>query len=127
MKKIILITLSLLMLTEACMSLILLIRYEVNKEYIAAFLCENRDKPEMHCGGKCQLKKSISTQERFIQGLAGMLNETLSVLAIVELFDMDFSPSLGFVRTDGAVKAEDKYVQDYHEKIFHPPSGVQHV
>lgn len=31
-----------------------------NRAYIAATLCENRDKPEMKCGGKCYLKKKIA-------------------------------------------------------------------
>lgn len=33
--------------------------YEINKEYIANNLCENRNKPEMHCNGKCHLRKQI--------------------------------------------------------------------
>jgi hypothetical protein len=33
--------------------------YELNKKYIAANLCENRDKPAMHCNGKCCLKKQL--------------------------------------------------------------------
>ncbi len=35
------------------------IEYELNKKYIAEVLCENKDKPEMHCNGKCHLKKQI--------------------------------------------------------------------
>ena len=33
--------------------------YEINKEYIAANLCENKDKPELDCCGKCVLKKEL--------------------------------------------------------------------
>ena len=35
------------------------IEYELNKKYIAEVLCENKDKPEMHCNGKCHLKKQL--------------------------------------------------------------------
>ncbi|MFD1631056.1 hypothetical protein ACFSAH_14360 [Pseudopedobacter beijingensis] len=33
--------------------------FELNKNYIAAVLCENKDKPQMHCNGKCYLAKKL--------------------------------------------------------------------
>lgn len=33
--------------------------FELNKKYIASTLCENRDKPWMHCNGHCYLMKKI--------------------------------------------------------------------
>lgn len=33
--------------------------YRLNKEYITAKFCENRDKPQMKCCGKCYLKKQL--------------------------------------------------------------------
>ena len=35
------------------------IEYQLNKKYIAEVLCVNKDKPEMHCNGKCHLKKQL--------------------------------------------------------------------
>ncbi len=37
--------------------------YEINKDYIAAELCENKDKPKLECNGKCYLKKQIQKVE----------------------------------------------------------------
>lgn len=37
--------------------------FELNKNYIASTLCENRDKPEMHCNGKCYLLKKLKQAE----------------------------------------------------------------
>ena len=37
--------------------------FELNKNYIAAKLCENRDKPWMHCNGKCYFMKKIKQAE----------------------------------------------------------------
>ncbi|MCR5863242.1 hypothetical protein LRS05_14425 [Flavobacterium sp. J372] len=34
--------------------------YIINYDYIAAELCENKAKPEMHCNGKCHLKKELA-------------------------------------------------------------------
>lgn len=33
--------------------------FEANQNYIAKELCINRDKPEMHCNGKCYLMKKL--------------------------------------------------------------------
>ena len=33
--------------------------FELNKNYIATTLCENRDMPEMNCEGQCYLSKKI--------------------------------------------------------------------
>jgi hypothetical protein len=37
--------------------------YNVNKEYIARVLCVNRDKPDLHCDGKCYLAKRLKAQQ----------------------------------------------------------------
>ena len=37
--------------------------FELNKNYIASELCENRDKPMMHCNGKCYLMKKLKQAE----------------------------------------------------------------
>ena len=37
--------------------------FELNQKYIASTLCENRDKPWMHCNGKCYLMKKIKLAE----------------------------------------------------------------
>lgn len=36
------------------------IDYVVNYHYIATVLCENKDKPELKCCGKCHLKKELA-------------------------------------------------------------------
>jgi hypothetical protein len=38
--------------------------YEMNKDYISKNLCENRNKPKMHCNGKCHLRKQLAAQEK---------------------------------------------------------------
>ncbi len=40
------------------------IEYEINKEYIAENLCQNKDKPFMNCKGKCYLKKQVKKAEK---------------------------------------------------------------
>jgi len=38
-------------------------QFNFNHDYIASVLCENRDKPQMHCDGKCYLKKEMNHQQ----------------------------------------------------------------
>jgi hypothetical protein len=40
--------------------------YQLNKKFIAEKLCENKSRPQMHCNGKCYLKKQLakSTEEQ---------------------------------------------------------------
>ncbi|GAB3886872.1 hypothetical protein [Spirosoma agri] len=37
--------------------------YHANKAYIARVLCENRDKPDLHCNGQCYLAKRLKAQQ----------------------------------------------------------------
>jgi len=37
--------------------------FELNRKYIAINLCENRDKPWLHCNGKCYFMKKIKQAE----------------------------------------------------------------
>jgi hypothetical protein len=38
--------------------------FEMNRDYIAAHLCVNRDKPWLHCNGKCYFMRKIKQQEQ---------------------------------------------------------------
>src|ERR1700760_2511601 len=37
--------------------------FELNRHYIATKLCENRNKPWMHCNGKCYFMKKLKQAE----------------------------------------------------------------
>ncbi|MCW3114915.1 MAG: hypothetical protein JWR18_3311 [Segetibacter sp.] len=38
--------------------------YFLNKSYIARVLCINKEKPKMHCNGKCYLAKQLKEQDK---------------------------------------------------------------
>ena len=38
--------------------------FYLNQDYIAKNLCINRDKPKMHCNGKCHLKKKLREEDK---------------------------------------------------------------
>ena len=39
---------------------VIVVDFYANQDYIAKNLCENRDKPMMHCHGRCQLRKRLN-------------------------------------------------------------------
>jgi len=49
-----------LMLVKAWVLPLLYLDFEIRRDYIVANLCVNRDKPMMHCNGKCYLAKRIA-------------------------------------------------------------------
>lgn len=59
MKKIIGAVLTLLYISLLLKPFMPYIGYQINKAYIAETLCVNRDKPQMHCDGKCYLSKQL--------------------------------------------------------------------
>ncbi|MBE7176241.1 MAG: hypothetical protein INR69_07565 [Mucilaginibacter polytrichastri] len=38
--------------------------FELNRDYIAKNLCENRNRPELHCNGRCVLAKKMKQAEQ---------------------------------------------------------------
>ena len=56
MKKIIL----LIVIALVMKPIIPVIDYAINYEYISKVLCVNKEKPKMHCNGKCHLMKELA-------------------------------------------------------------------
>ena len=52
-----------LMVTANFTRLFIYAGFEVNQKYIAQKLCENRNKPWLHCNGRCYLAKKIKQAE----------------------------------------------------------------
>lgn len=93
----------------------------LNRSYIAKNLCVNRDKPLMHCNGKCYLSKKLKDQEKQDQ----------SPVSKTERFDAQpfFIPQLFSVKT-AVVISKPRYfirnenvVSSFPRFIFHPPSA----
>lgn len=49
---------------QSAENFMIVVQYEINKDYIAKNLCENKAKPMMHCNGKCHLRKQLQQQEK---------------------------------------------------------------
>ena len=95
-----------------------LINYSVNKDYIAKVLCVNKDKPRMHCNGKCHLKKQLDKEEKRGNS-TGTTKEKYEINVYFSL--LDASPA-----TQPQVKSfiidPDNYSYTAVKFVFHPPS-----
>jgi len=98
--------------------------FKVNQKYIAAMLCENRDKPQLHCNGKCYLMKKLKDAEEKEkkQEQANLKKGTQDVFIVttplVVLFD------------EVKVKKEKPARHSFQlplvsSEILHPPPAVQ--
>ncbi len=85
-------------------------------------MCVNRDKPMMHCDGKCYLSKKITEQEK----------KDHSPVSKTEKFDMQvyFLPeavllphTFQFVSKPGYLIKEKNILSSFSISIFHPPTA----
>lgn len=63
MKQAIIICLIISLLGESFSRCFIFLNYIVHKEYITKYLCENRNNPQMHCNGKCYLRKNLHKED----------------------------------------------------------------
>jgi hypothetical protein len=61
-----------LLLSPILLRLGLLGHYQLNKAKITRLHCINRDKPAMHCEGKCYLQEQLEKAQREQQGMEGI-------------------------------------------------------
>jgi hypothetical protein len=68
--------------------------YQINRDYIAAMLCENKENIAMNCKGKCYLNKKIKEQETADHKLASILKELKDTSVFLSSSDIfSFQPS----------------------------------
>jgi hypothetical protein len=53
-----------LMLVKAWVIPLLYLDFEIRRDYIVANLCENKNRPQLNCNGKCYLAKKIEAAQK---------------------------------------------------------------
>ncbi len=48
-----------LLLVRTLVVPLILMDFQLRQDYIAQYLCENRDRPDLHCNGSCYLAKKL--------------------------------------------------------------------
>jgi len=93
--------------------------FEMNKTVIASTLCENRNKPWMHCNGRCYLLKKIKQTEEKEKSDERQTGKSLFQEGIVtNYFSFKYTPRL--LQTI-AIPQDDSTLPSYTASIFQPP------
>ena len=103
---------------------IVMLNYELNKDFIAKVLCVNRDKPMSGCNGKCFLKKQLEKSSKENNAPTGNKQETANeILFFTEHKKMttsffDAENSRQYLR-----RQQHFTPQQLYRAVFHPPQG----
>jgi hypothetical protein len=120
-KSFLTIALGLIMMVYAVSTSLLVLNYRVNMNFIIENFCENTDKPEIHCDGKCHLNKQIQQEENQKSENPISVNEGISFVFTIEelptlcLDQMEQSDS----RTSSPYLV--KSYGSHQLGVFHPP------
>jgi hypothetical protein len=93
----------------------------VNQSYFAKNLCINREKPMMHCNGKCYLSKKLKQQEKQDQQAPVPKNERIDVVLYVEPSYTSLQNVQPETKNNFFIKDEN-LISSFPQSIFHPPS-----
>ncbi len=93
--------------------------FEANQNYIAKALCENSDKPQLHCEGKCYLMKKLKQAQEKEQKQERQ-SQKLQVQDAVLGTALTFK-RYAFAEIDIHVSLSTGMPQSIKNSIFHPP------
>ncbi len=118
-----------LLLSKSIYGFVCQINYLVNQKEITRLECENKNRPEMHCNGKCYLAKQLQKADEDLAEKKSENTKNLPSLKIIEsegFINHDFS--FGLIsstsienRKNKPIKNLKKYSFLYLNSFFHPP------
>lgn len=104
---------------------IVVLNYELNKEYIAKNLCENRNKPKCCCAGKCFLKKQLAKTDKEQELPGSNSNKSINeIIFFAEQTAYSFNvPVQTLPQQKLSVNNTPFITQDHYGAVFHPPQA----
>ena len=100
--------------------------YQINKDYIAKNLCENKDKPQLKCCGKCYLKKKLNAVDDKLPNGKHLPNKLEKAEVTDFIIPSPISialPNFANPLVYGGNRAS-YYIHLHTHAVFHPPSGI---
>lgn len=86
--------------------------FKLNRKYIAKVLCENRNRPQIHCNGKCYLAKKLKQQQ---EKQDKETSEKVHNTPVIQLF----TPASYTYSFESAVVTFLEPVRFYHQLLFY--------
>lgn len=113
----------LLLLVQTFSTWVVVAAFNINRDYIAKNLCENRYKPQLNCKGNCVLMKKLKEKEEQEQKTpeSVKLEITSLVLSSKSFFATLETPVILSLTNYGIATNSGKSV-DISASFFHPPS-----
>lgn len=111
-----------LLLVLALRTAMPILDYAVNYQYISTQLCENKNKTELHCNGKCYVKKEIlkSTENQNAKESKVEI-KAIDVFVINEILDLKPEFSHDNKMDNNFQNYFNLVVKSFIENVFHPP------
>ncbi|NLR80350.1 hypothetical protein [Chitinophaga eiseniae] len=100
---------------------LIVVQFQVNQAFIARELCENRNKPQMHCNGRCHLKKELDRDAR--QEKNNNTGKNKYEVMFVETIHA-FTSTTPKNNINVTPFYKDPYLDTFTIAIFHPPQSV---
>jgi hypothetical protein len=123
MKFILVPVLMALVLTQTFSKWLVMIDYNLNKDFIAKNLCVNRAKPKLHCNGKCQMMKRMAEEEK--QNSSNTNNSIKFSIQDIVFSNEIYNPTLPLLNCKLLCYNEAPPIPKYDApfaSIFHPPA-----
>lgn len=113
-------------LTTNCSRFFVFAGFELNRNYISSNICENRDKPWMHCNGKCYFMKKIKQAEDDEKKETAKDNlSRLEITFFQEPFSLSFlTPVILNNKQQAFANYTYHYSSHYIDTIFRPPKQI---
>lgn len=99
------------------------VEYALNQDYIAEFLCINKDKPKLQCNGKCHLVKELEKQQEQDPVSALSVNMENYPIGFVDIFQLK-NPKDYTYKAPLLYSYNSLYNFHYSEESFQPPDFV---
>ena len=96
--------------------------FYINQNSIAKNLCENRNKPKMHCNGKCQLQKKINQNNTNKQ--AERKTESRDEVLSSKSFFACINAPVSFMINKKFFLKDINYLTNRSSSFFHPPQAL---
>lgn len=96
--------------------------YAVNYQYISTQLCENRDKPELRCNGKCYVKKEILKSSENQNAKESKIQiKSIDVFVVNEISEFKADVSVEKKIENNFRNCFNLMGKPFDEGVFHPP------
>ena len=100
----------------------LVIDYQLNTSFITSKFCENKDKPRMHCEGKCHLNKQLKSLDKSENAPVNNVKVSDEILLFASFEQITIKP-ISQLHTSSTFYREGKAFGRSHA-IFHPPQDI---